>query len=441
MAAQSEAWISEWVLARMGPNKAEYIAGIVVSPDTLSPRECMALLQTLFFEAGFRFRNLIPEWFRTHASRVDPNLVRRVTEDLQNLLAAELLEWRCVTVGVTSRIMSLEEVQALESQSTPEDVKAEDQDGDLLMSTYEADMMGSDFVTHLKVAGIRTVRSPTSSYTGEPAHKRPYLQPSSVPSLDSHLSIHSSALLSQSASTRSDRMSAAPSMSSRRSSDIFGHSALASDESSRSTTSGSRSSGMFSSSSSSMWSIGGGGATSHMPYAGPSGLVMTAQGSGTAPQGGGGMSVQITRPVLPRPSAQADPGDVVMAESDLAGVRSGHRSRTSSRHARSRKPSPSESPSDSSSDDESWREHRSSKRHGRSKQSAKSERSSYSGRSARSSMSGASQVALNAMKSTQDALSRMEAKQDARLAQQDANVNQAFQAIQTLAAQAATQEE
>jgi len=55
MAAQSEAWISEWVLARMGPNKAEDIAGIVVSPDTLSPRECMALLQTLLFEAGSGF--------------------------------------------------------------------------------------------------------------------------------------------------------------------------------------------------------------------------------------------------------------------------------------------------------------------------------------------------------------------------------------------------
>ncbi|KAL4139395.1 hypothetical protein PRIC2_002890 [Phytophthora ramorum] len=47
-------------------------------------------------------------------------------------------------------------------------------------------------------------------------------------------------------------------------------------------------------------------------------------------------------------------------------------------------------------------------------------------------MSGASQVALNAMKSTQDALSRMEVKQDERLAQQDANMNQAFQAIQAL---------
>ncbi|KAH7488566.1 hypothetical protein PRIC1_007322 [Phytophthora ramorum] len=56
-------------------------------------------------------------------------------------------------------------------------------------------------------------------------------------------------------------------------------------------------------------------------------------------------------------------------------------------------------------------------------------------------MSGASQVALNAMKSTQDALSRMEVKQDERLAQQDANMNQAFQAIQALASQAAAQEE
>ncbi|KAL4146745.1 hypothetical protein PRNP1_010502 [Phytophthora ramorum] len=45
------------------------------------------------------------------------------------------------------------------------------------------------------------------------------------------------------------------------------------------------------------------------------------------------------------------------------------------------------------------------------------------------------------MKSTQDALSRMEVKQDERLAQQDANMKQAFQAIQALATQAAAQEE
>uniref|UniRef100_H3H209 Peptidase A2 domain-containing protein n=1 Tax=Phytophthora ramorum TaxID=164328 RepID=H3H209_PHYRM len=163
MAAQSEAWISEWALERMGPNTTEDIATIVVPPSTLSPRECMALLQTLFFEAGFRFRNLIPEWFRTRASRVDPNLIRRVTEDLQHLLGAEFLEWRSITAGVASRIVSAEEAQTLETQNTLEDVKAEDQDGDLLMSTYEADLVGKDFVARLKnlyspSVGLRIVR-------------------------------------------------------------------------------------------------------------------------------------------------------------------------------------------------------------------------------------------------------------------------------------------
>ncbi|KAG7375210.1 hypothetical protein PHYPSEUDO_002560 [Phytophthora pseudosyringae] len=59
-------------------------------------------------------------------------------------------------------------------------------------------------------------------------------------------------------------------------------------------------------------------------------------------------------------------------------------------------------------------------------------------------MLGASQVALGTLRSTQDGPSRMETKQDAadaRQAQQDESLRRVFQAIQTLATKAASQEE
>jgi uncharacterized damage-inducible protein DinB len=204
-----ESWIAEWQLVRLGPNTANDLGAIAVSPSTLSARECAALLQSLFFEAGFRFRNLIPEWFRARASRMNPVMIRSVTETLQHLLAAELFEWRTVTTGVPSRIVPEAEALALKDNQDDDDpdIKAEDQDGDLIMSPYEAEMLGRDYIRNLTRAGVRPTRSPTSSYTGEPESKRPYLQPSSVPSLGSHLSIHSSARLSQDTSNPSDRMS------------------------------------------------------------------------------------------------------------------------------------------------------------------------------------------------------------------------------------------
>ncbi|KAE9203395.1 hypothetical protein PF004_g18143 [Phytophthora fragariae] len=87
MTSSDEAWISEWNLVRLAPNIVTNVTAITVPPSTLSPRECAALTQTLFFEMGFRFRNLVPEWFQARASRVDPSLVRTVVEDLQQLFA------------------------------------------------------------------------------------------------------------------------------------------------------------------------------------------------------------------------------------------------------------------------------------------------------------------------------------------------------------------
>ncbi|POM62554.1 hypothetical protein PHPALM_28285 [Phytophthora palmivora] len=63
MASRSEAWISEWSLVRLAPNAAVDFTSVEVYLKDLSPRECVAVLQKMFSDVGFRFRNLIPEWF------------------------------------------------------------------------------------------------------------------------------------------------------------------------------------------------------------------------------------------------------------------------------------------------------------------------------------------------------------------------------------------
>ncbi|POM75085.1 Hypothetical protein PHPALM_7858, partial [Phytophthora palmivora] len=108
----------------LAPNAVVDFTSVEVYLKDLSPRECVAVLQTMFFDVGFRFRNLIPEWFRAHASQVDRSSVRAVAEDLQHLLTMELLEWREVTSGVPSRLLSPLDVRALTDPA--EDVKPED---------------------------------------------------------------------------------------------------------------------------------------------------------------------------------------------------------------------------------------------------------------------------------------------------------------------------
>ncbi|OWY91238.1 hypothetical protein PHMEG_00040269, partial [Phytophthora megakarya] len=78
---RAQTWISEW-------------------------RQCAAVLQTMFFEVGFKFRNLVPEWFRMSAPNAEVDVMRRVAEELQQLLTVELLEWQQVTSGVQCRVVS-----------------------------------------------------------------------------------------------------------------------------------------------------------------------------------------------------------------------------------------------------------------------------------------------------------------------------------------------
>ncbi|ETI30079.1 hypothetical protein F443_22800 [Phytophthora nicotianae P1569] len=193
MARQSDAWISEWNLVRLSPNAVDDdLFALSVDLDTLSVVECVALLQTLFFEASFRFRNLIPRWSQTRTSRLNPEVVLGVAQDIQHLLALELLNWRNISSEVPLRVvfapgLNVPKLDAEEDNA--EDIKAEDREGDLLMSDYQAGVLGPDCLQLLESIGIRTVWSPVGSSLGEPDLKRQHPAPSSIPSLSSHQSL------------------------------------------------------------------------------------------------------------------------------------------------------------------------------------------------------------------------------------------------------------
>jgi hypothetical protein len=96
MATQADAWVSEMQLRRRTFGTARDLTAALTPPGMFSPRECAAVLQTLLFEAGFGFVNLVPGWFRTRANKVHPDLVRRVVGEMLQLLVVELIEWRQV---------------------------------------------------------------------------------------------------------------------------------------------------------------------------------------------------------------------------------------------------------------------------------------------------------------------------------------------------------
>ncbi|GMF17074.1 unnamed protein product [Phytophthora fragariaefolia] len=264
MANPNDAWISEWNLVRLGPSTAVDVTGVMVPPSSLSPRECAALTKTLFFDAGFRFRNLIPGWFQARTSQVGSSFARAVTQDLQQLLAVELLEWRDLASGASSRI-----VPALSVQSPGDDVKFEESGMEVAMADYEAWSLGRECLHRMRMAGVR----PT----------RPVLPSGSLsPSAPNHES------------------------------SLFGTTIANSDESNFSGVLVSRSSGKYSSSSSSMWSFGGAPAGAHMHYADATGMVMTVPGATF--QDASPVGVQVTETILPVSPVLVDQDDVVMSD-------------------------------------------------------------------------------------------------------------------------------
>ncbi|KAE8899035.1 hypothetical protein PF003_g17253 [Phytophthora fragariae] len=69
-ATSEDAWVVELRPERRMPAMAQDLTAATIPPGLSSPRESVAALQTLLCEAGFEFTNLVPEWFKTRASKI-----------------------------------------------------------------------------------------------------------------------------------------------------------------------------------------------------------------------------------------------------------------------------------------------------------------------------------------------------------------------------------
>ncbi|OWZ03941.1 hypothetical protein PHMEG_00024246 [Phytophthora megakarya] len=146
VAAQAGAWISELRVRRNTFGLALDLAGLMIPVERLSPAECAAIIQTLLIESGFEFRNVIPVWAEARISKIHPELIQLVCDDLQRLLSVELLEWRQLILEVTRRFLWADEVDMLMTVPDGQTAKSavmvddylEDQDGDAVMTTQEA---------------------------------------------------------------------------------------------------------------------------------------------------------------------------------------------------------------------------------------------------------------------------------------------------------------
>ncbi|KAE9009321.1 hypothetical protein PR002_g15649 [Phytophthora rubi] len=345
-ATSEDAWVVELRPERRMPAMAQDLTTATIPPGLSSPREGVAALQTLLCEAGFEFTNLVPEWFKTRASKIHRSKVYKVVADLLQLLGVEMLEWQQVTAKASGRSVLPEGVK---SERPPRlDYHAEDAEGDLYMNDYESDLLGREFVMRLRALGIRTTRSPRGSSQSEPYAKRPQAHPPQPPSLSS-LPLYASSGTGPSTVPPSEVNAGAQMSVSRKTesnsvpsqSDVSGQSSV----SQRSFVTGSLSS-RDESSGSSMWSYEGG----HMPYVGYHPMVMTAHGASGFEPSGPEMGMYVQQTIIPPvQESKPDVGDVDMSDSerDVKTVKTFQR-RT---HRKDRRPDTS---SDGESSDDSY---------------------------------------------------------------------------------------
>ncbi|KAE8968669.1 hypothetical protein PF011_g27096 [Phytophthora fragariae] len=410
LATSEDAWVVELRLERRMPAMAQDLtaATIPAGPGLSSPRESVAAIQTLLCEAGFEFTNIVPEWFKTRASKIHRSKVYKVVADLLQLLGVEMLEWQQVTDKASGKSVLPEGVK---SERPPRlDYHAEDAEGDLFMNDYESDLLGREFVMRFRTLGIRA-RSPRGSSQSEPDAKRPQAHPPQPPSLSS-LPLYASSGTGPSTVPPSEVNSVAQMSVSRKTesnsvpsqSDVSGQSSV----SRRSFVTGSLSS-RDESSGSSMWSYEGG----HMPYVGYHPMVMTAHGtSGFVPSGPEmGMYVQQTI-IPPVQELKPDVGDVDMSDSE----RDVKTVKTSQRRTRRKVRRPDTSSDEESSDGsyysrrrERGRRRSSQRTSGRRRSTSRhSERSNRSGYSVKST--GSTQAAMEFMQKMAVSMARVEEK-------------------------------
>ncbi|GMF41181.1 unnamed protein product [Phytophthora fragariaefolia] len=358
MAAEADAWVAEMELTRRTFGDPGDWTAVTISVAHFSPRECVAVLQTQLFEAGFGFLNLVPGWFRTRANQAHPDSVRNVVEAMLILLTIEMVELRQLLVRAAEI-----QVSARAEQPRPEGNVLEP---DVGMSDHEVELLGRDYVRMLKVSGLQKPRCPRGPSVREPGPKRiervPALAPpSSIPTPESPQSVAWSAFRSLEGA-RPGSMSSGPESSvkseSQATSSLFGTTG-GSDEALASATSGSRTSRDSSSGSSGFsWGRDAGGHMSAAP------MAMTTRTFGGDTAVGPAIAIRRSKRSSPSPSAAKRVTDAA---------------------APVNAPRP--------------------------------------GRSRASASSGSTQVALNAMYQVQEAVARMETRQDSALEKLNARLD------------------
>ncbi|OWY94430.1 hypothetical protein PHMEG_00035843 [Phytophthora megakarya] len=86
--ASAQLWVHELAPDHRDLAMAQYLIGVQVPTRLITPRECVAILQRMLYEAGFQFHNLVRVWLRAHAAKVSPGVIRRLVANVQHLLAA-----------------------------------------------------------------------------------------------------------------------------------------------------------------------------------------------------------------------------------------------------------------------------------------------------------------------------------------------------------------
>lgn len=433
------AWLRDLRPERWCFGMTQDLYGLYIPAAAFSPRECAAFLQTLLFEAGFRFMNVVPEYFRTRVTRPIEHAVYAAVEDLQRHLSAEMNQWQQLTAGLQRREVKLLGPTQPDADPAVSPAEYEDKSWDVEMSEamdeQEAGTLGYTFARRFITSGLSRHRDlPSSSGIGD-SSGRPSLGTTPTQSTPSAMSYSSRPQSTEASSLvagvqtlgiqefvpDAPRARPGPTPSS------VGPTG-ASDESWPSTDTSRNSS-----TASSLLSMGH-AASAHMPTSGSMGLVMTARTPGSGYEGAFGMSV--TRTVYHRPEQhqlqddQRDDPNALTRYAIPAGetIPELPESEVSSRSQSYR---PSRDRESSRGDLRS--EHTSKSR--RSGRSSRSERSRRSG-SSRSSMSVASQVALNIMRQEQEKLAEMRRENEAyRERERQAQAEMQHTIQQTLAQQ------
>ncbi|KAE9007740.1 hypothetical protein PR001_g16888 [Phytophthora rubi] len=290
---------------------AQDLTAATIPPGLSSPRESVAALETLLCEAEFEFINLVPERFKTRASKIHRSKVYKLMADLLQLLGVEMLEWQQVTVKASRRSVFPEGVKP---ESPPRlNYHAEDAEGDLFMN--ESDLLGCEFVMRFRTLGIRTTRSPRGSSQSELDATCPQVHPPQPPSLSS-LPLYASSGTGPSTVPPGEVNSVSQmSVSHKTGSNSVPSQSDASWQSSvsqRRFMTGSLSS-RDESSGSSMWSYEGG----HMLYVGYHPMVMTAHGASGFAESSPEMGMYVQQTIIPPvQESKPDVGDVDMMDSE-----------------------------------------------------------------------------------------------------------------------------